>query len=206
VGETCSNCAADCGCCGAPTADQFSIVVPRLLIAPYDFAGERWDSDGDISTWFQDYGNFVELAAVIAGDGAYQRGTIITAVNLYTQFAQSLFSQFVAPDPLVELYFLPTAGANWELDGTWPDLPPDTNLIPGLNVGVFVFGPDSWVQLRVFDEDLVLDDRVGEVNIDRSFARAVADCGVVSLVLSPADMDRYDTRIQAVEIEITSLP
>jgi len=203
--ETCSTCAEDCGpCCGAPTASQFSIVVRRTLIAPYDFDNQAWDWDGNISDWYDQYGLFVEVAATIASDGTYEWGTIGKAVTLWEMYAESLFSEFVAPDPLVELYFL-SSGSSWQHIGGWYELPMDTHLIGALNVGTYVLGPESWVLLQFFDNDLVFNDRVGDIYIDRATARVLADCGVMKWILSPNDMNMFDTRIEAIEIEIASV-
>jgi hypothetical protein len=203
----CSSCAQDCGCCGAPSAEQFSIVIRRTLIAPFDFEDMQWDFDGNFQSWYDEYGLFIELAAKIGSKGVYQWGTIRKAVELYTSIGgEALFHEFVAPDALIELYLQPSQISAWQHLGGWYELPVNTHLIGGLNAGVLEFGPTTRVELHYFDRDLVFDDRIGEISITRDLARAIADCGPVGLTLTPEDMNAFNTRIHAIELELTSVP
>jgi hypothetical protein len=205
VGLACGAPTGDSGAqCGAPNAGTFDITVTRVLAAPYDFDAEAWDWDGDIDSWWEDYGIWVELLLLVATEGAYEFGTYDELIVEMDPYTESIFSQWVAPDLLVDVYWLDSNVSEWEEVGGFYDLAEDQHEATGLGLGQWSMGPESRVHVALFDEDIAFDDYIGELGFDLNGLRGIADCGPVGFVLTAQDMDDYETRINAIEVEVVA--
>ncbi len=190
--------------CGDDSATSFEIEVTRVLVAPYDFSDEAWDWDGDIDGWWEDHGLWVELLLIVATKGSYEPGAYDELIAEADPYSESLFGQWVAPDLIVDEYFQPSPGAEWDYVGEWGGIPPDRHELTGLSFGTVDLSGGGAVGLAFQDEDIAFDDFIGDVSLDLEVAQQLAGCGPTGIVLTDSEMDGISTRLNAVEVEVVA--
>ena len=193
----------DLSVCGS-TATRFSVRV-QLLVAPYNFEADAWDWDGDIDSWAEDVDAWLDLLVPLVTEGALTGEQFAELLQEADGLSESIFSAYVAPDPHVEVYFSAGPSEDWTFEGDFGNLPDDTFQIEDLEIAEVDLTGGAAFALDVFDEDLSFNDPIGSFFIDLETAQVLGDCGPVSIVLSPDEMDALETRLNAFEVTLVGL-
>ena len=156
--------------CGAPAATQFSVVIWNVTVMPYKPDGDPWDWDGSVPDWLLD---LIE----ILGDVIPQAATAAELLAYVDEYAPELLEGTVPPDPYLEVA---SEIGGKEFVWGYTDTFANTYEAPfEVTLGDPWFQPDpsEVIWIRAWDEDVVWDDEIGSVWLDRTSLREWANCG-----------------------------
>lgn len=184
-----------------PGINELDFTINRLTIIyePTDFQDDQWDWDGDVVDFYTDNAAWIDLLAAYASNGAYSPELVETLLPYLEGGLQSLLSPYVTPDVTLVPFV-------W--DGTdWTEYAPienydDTTFVDLYDLPLSFRTADDQLSFDGYDRDVAFDDPMGTIGITVRDLRYVAGCGPMGFVLTDAEMDAYETRVRAIELDV----
>lgn len=189
VGETCTACERDCGICVPEFVD---VRLVGAIVAPYDDAGETWDLLGHVSSAER---SAIQRAALATGNPYAAAATVLSLIaNDLWQDADVHGRGSVAVDGVF------MSGLDATLDAVTDDTP-----------NAEWVGPPGWdnapssrtrVRVVLWDEDVVVDDRIGTVDLSREHLEDAYRAARIY----PVPVANQGSKILFVRISVTASP